>query len=165
MALVFSFVEFSHTIVGLWQLHVFRHWVAARIRSLESLGYVALNRTVEINEKINDGGKDGDSGDYQYENSDGSSDAEESEGDLPSRTAKSRTASRTALEIADGLTINDLVVDNRLSEGEIQCILRVRNSTKDLNWRQRLSNSARWLSCIWHFPHLLFAICRSKDIP
>lgn len=38
LALLFAFADFSCTVVGLWQLHVFRYRIVASIRSLQSLG-------------------------------------------------------------------------------------------------------------------------------
>lgn len=140
MALLFACVEFCRAIDGLWQLHVFRHWVAASIRSLESLGYVAGQ------EESNSDGK-------------GKSPKNVDVGEVG--TADRERSS--PLEIADGLNINDLVVDNRLSEGEIQCVLRMRNSRPRTSLGQRLCSSWHWMSCVWYFPRLLVAICRSRE--
>lgn len=41
VVLIFACVDFCRTIVGLWQVHVLRHWLVRSIRSLESLGYSA----------------------------------------------------------------------------------------------------------------------------
>lgn len=78
------------------------------------------------------------------------------------KARKSSREGRTTLEIADNLIINDLVEDNRLSEGEIEVILRVRNSGRNGNWWKWMGDSARWVSCIWYFPRLLFSICLSR---
>lgn len=127
------------TVVALWQLQVFRHWVAANIRSLESLGYAPENRK-------EDAECEGKSQEDKTAAKDGTSSQE--------RTSP--------LEIADSLKINDLIMDNRLSEGDIKCILQVGNSTRNMKWIRSLISSMHWLSCIWYFPRLLFAICRSR---
>lgn len=44
VALVFACVNFTRTVIGLWQLHIFRHWVVASIKSIESLGYNAMEK-------------------------------------------------------------------------------------------------------------------------
>lgn len=48
IALCFAFADFARTVMGLWQLHVFCHWAVASIRSLESLGYVAEENDEDV---------------------------------------------------------------------------------------------------------------------
>lgn len=140
VAFLFAWVEFARTAVGLWQLHVFRHWVVASIRSLESLGYVVgESRADNVVEKSD------------TENSD-------EKGDRAGVCGP-----RNLFRIADSLIINDMVVDNRLSEGDIQCTLRLRESPSKKSWKQRMRRWAHWLFCIWYFPRLVLAICRSKE--
>lgn len=86
-----------------------------------------------------------------------------SDGEATSISGKSRLCTRSLFEIADSLTINDLIVDNRVSEGEVQCTLPLRNCGHATMWRQKLRNYAQWLSCVWYFPRLLVAICRSRE--
>lgn len=135
---LFALLEFLRTVVGLWQLHIFRHWIVASMRSLESLGYTAEEKK----------------GDEEDVGSD----------EKPAIDKKKRSrASSNLFRISDNFIIIDLVVDSRLSEGEIETIVRVRSSGANTNWRQRLRNWARWFSCAWYFPRLLVAICRSKE--
>lgn len=155
IALLFAGVEFCRTAVGLWQLHVFRHWVAANIRSLESLGYVAEDRKTDVDEEHAHVDSDHQTGDLD-QGDDGSEHGNDSEGEISSKSVKPRNRPRNPLQIADGLTINDLVVDNKLSEGEIQCVLRMRNNGPSKNWRHRLRVSLRWVSCVLEFS--MFAV-------
>lgn len=159
LALLFAFAEFCRTVVGLWQLHVFRHWAVGSIRSLQSPGYLAERRIGNKDEETNDGEDDDDDSDTQ----DLDNGATDLGGRSASRTKKSQQELRDPFEIADGLIINDLVVDNRLSEGEIECFLRLRNSAQNPTWRQRLRASTQWASCNWYFPRLLVTICRSRE--
>lgn len=118
--LVFAGVEFCRAVVGLWQPRVFTHWVAASVRSLVTLGYVPED----------DGHRSKD--DADVENGE--------DGD----TAESGNTVQDVgswLEIADNLIMNDLVEDNRLHEGEVECTLRLRNRASDKNWDQKLCSS------------------------
>lgn len=54
LALLFACFDFARTVVGLWQLHVFRHWVVASARSLESLGYFPVKKKPERDEESSD---------------------------------------------------------------------------------------------------------------
>lgn len=118
LALIFACADFARTVLGLWQLHVFRHWVVAGIKSLESLGG-------PVKRGIN-------------------------------------TERRNLFRIADSLMINDLIVNNRLTEGEIECFLRVTKSPPKMAWKAKFRELGRWISCIWYFPRLRVAICRSR---
>lgn len=51
------------------------------------------------------------------------------------KTGKYFHEPRDLFAIVDRLTINDLVVDNRLSEGEIRYVLQLRNNVRNTTWR------------------------------
>lgn len=48
VALAFAMVNFCRTVVRLWQLHVFKPWMVASIRSIRSLGYEAVANDVGV---------------------------------------------------------------------------------------------------------------------
>lgn len=54
-------------------------------------------------------------------------------------------------------------MDSGLTEGEIECSLRVKKCRNEKGCKYRVRAMARWLSCIWFFPRLLVAICSSRQ--
>lgn len=182
VAVLFAIIDFARTVVGLWQLHVFRHWVVASIRSIESLGYVANTKKEDSDGEVYDGDSSdieetdavaSDSGDTESMKSNSASGNFESADDAraegydgergESLADNARTEPRNPFNIADQLVVNDLVVDNRLTEGEIECTPRARQSRSKKSLKERFRTLVRWLSCIWYFPRLLVAICRSQE--
>lgn len=162
VALLFACIEFARTVVGLWQLHVLRHWVVSSIRSIESLGYVAKEKKVKV--KVEDSA--GEDNGAEEENADESDVSENSsQRDIEGEETAHGTGEhllRDPFHVADSLEVNDLVIDNRLTEGEIECILWVKESKSKKSWKQRISSWLRWISCIWYLPRMLLAICHSK---
>ncbi len=86
VAFVFAVLHMVRTVLGLWQLHVFKQWATRAICSMESLGYQV--QTSDTEERRNWLGR------------------------------------FRAHYDADSIIVNDTVVDNRLSEGEVQCYLQ-----------------------------------------
>lgn len=141
IALVFTLVQFARTVVELRQLHVFRHWIIASVRSLESRGYVAQE---------NDGDDD-------------IVDRDEERGSAQEKKARQSIGPRNLFTIADNVVVNDLVVDRKLSNGEVECLLRVRSGEERRSWKATTSDWLRSFSCVVYFPRLLVAVWRSRE--
>ncbi len=59
VALLFAILHFCRTVMGLWQLHLFKQWAVASVKSMDSLGYSIVDYTGDSDSDDADGEHDG----------------------------------------------------------------------------------------------------------
>lgn len=188
LALAFAVLHFIRTLVGLWQLHMFKKWAIASVQSMESLGYKAR---VLIDDRdashFHDFDRDGSAGQEReifnlhglFCNTDSVSDQDTVESINSSTTESTSEVAETAIRrsdeidnsehsvktpsvlalIADKILVNETLIDNRLTDVYTACYLNLLSEDEKHVVFQESSLGKRLCYRIW------YSVCSILRLP
>ena len=119
-AVAFASLHLLRTVVALWQLIIFKHWAISAIQSIESLGYKCFSATGL-------------------------------EPNLEGKKISIQQANNIRINyIADEITINNVIIDNKLSSGNAVCKLRFLTQYQKNNIKNQRLYTFKALLCIYY---------------